>query len=223
LPVFVLGSSTLLDPMKFSPEFKQAISDLPSAEKDRLILRLLKKDERLANRIYFELLDTNTAEDRRLILETEILKSIKMFADRFSSPGYLLIDTRWVSGKITEHVKITKDKYGEPYLNLILLINTLKKNEFNLNQSMFNKSYSFAIYVVARVYKILSLIQALHEDVHVEFKELLYELGVLIGKIPNLMKVAINNQLNLNWLLDGEIPEDIVDRQKELRKMGFLR
>ena len=45
--------------MKFSPEFKAAISDLPSAEKDKLIFRLLKKDENLANRIYFELLDIN--------------------------------------------------------------------------------------------------------------------------------------------------------------------
>lgn len=209
--------------MKFSPEFKQAISDLPSVEKDKLILRLLKKDEILANRIYFELLDTNTVEDRRLILEVELFEAINEHANRFNSPGYLLIETRWGSGKITEHVKITKDKYGEPYLNLILLIKTLKTNELNLNQCTFGKSYTFNIYIVARVYKILTLIQALHEDLHVEFNDALHELGFLFANSPHLMKVSINNQLNINWLLSGEIPADIVDQQKELRKMGFLR
>jgi hypothetical protein len=209
--------------MKYSPEFKKAISDLPNSEKDKLILRLLKKDKILADRIYFELLDTNTAEDRRLIVEAELLKTINEHANRFKSPGYLLNETRWESGKITEHVKITKDKYGEPYLNLILLIKTLKTNELNLNQCTFGKSYTFNIYVVARVYKILTLIQALHEDLHVEFSDALHELGSLFENSHHLMRVSINNQLNLNWLLSGEIPIDIVHRQKELRKMGFLR
>jgi len=209
--------------MKFSPEFKAAISDLASDEKDKLILRLLKKDEALANRIYFELLDTNTVEDRRLIIENELIKQINTQANRFYSPGYLLVDTRYSSGKITEHVKITKDKYGEPYLNLILLINTLKKNELNLNKSTFGKSYTFNIYVVVRVYKILTQIQALHEDLHVEFKELMYELGYLFGGFPFLMKVSINNQMDPNWLLSGEIPSDIVEQQKQLRAMGFLK
>lgn len=209
--------------MKFSPEFKQAISDLPSAEKDKLILRLLKKDENLANRIHFELLDINTAEDRRSIVENELINDIALQVKRFHSPGYLLLDTRYASGKITEHVKITKDKFGEPYLNLILLINTLKKNELNLNTSVFGKSYTFNIYVVARVYKILTQIQSQPQDLHLEFKELLNELGSLFGKFPFLMKVSINNQLDPNWLIDGEIPEDIVDLQKELRAMGFLK
>lgn len=209
--------------MKFSLEFKAAISDLPSVEKDKLIFRLLRKDPDLANRIFFELIDTNTVEDRRLMIENELNKYTSIQANRFFSPGYLLQETRFASGKITEHVKITKDKYGEPYLNLLLLINTLKKNELNLNNSTFSKSYTFNIYVVARVYKILTQIQALHEDLHVEFNELMNELGCLFGGFPFLMKVAINNQLDPNWLLSGEIPDDIVDQQKELRAMGFLK
>jgi len=183
----------------------------------------LRKDPDLANRIYFELLDTNTAEDRRLMIENELIKHINIQADRFFSPGYLLQETRFASGKITEHVKITKDKYGEPYLNLLLLINTLNKNELKLNRSTFAKSYTFNIYVVARVYKILTQIQALHEDLRIEFNDLMNELGSLFGLFPFLMKVSINNQLDPNWLLSGEIPDDIVNQQKELRAMGFLK
>lgn len=209
--------------MKFSPEFKVAISELSNKEKDQLILRLLKKDKILAERIYFELLDPNTVEDRRLIIEQKLIDAIKTQSQRFYTTGYLLQNTRWASGVITEHVKITKDKYGEPYLNLILLINSLKCNKSNLNGGTYNKSYSFNIYVVARIFKIMTQIQALHEDLRIEFKDLLNELASLFEQFPYLMKVAINNHLDLNWMLSGEIPEDIVARQKELRAKGFLK
>ena len=49
----------------FHKEFKEALSRLPSKEKDKLILRLLKKDLVLANRLLFELLSTNTVEEER--------------------------------------------------------------------------------------------------------------------------------------------------------------
>lgn len=43
---------------KYSKEFKEAISRLPSTEKDKLIFRLLKHDMALENRLYFELVNT---------------------------------------------------------------------------------------------------------------------------------------------------------------------
>lgn len=48
--------------MKFDPEFKKALSQLPSGEKDKLILRLLKHDLTLANRLAFELLSADSAQ-----------------------------------------------------------------------------------------------------------------------------------------------------------------
>ena len=209
--------------MKLTPEFKKAISELSDVEKDKLIFRLIKKDPDLANRIYFELIDTDSVEDKRLIVENEIIKYILLQAKRYYSPGYVLMETRFASGKISEHVKITKDKYGEPYLNLLMLIKTLKENQQNLKNTTFGACYTLNIYIVARVYKILTQIQALHEDLHLEFRELLENLGELFGQFPFLMKVAIQNQLNVNWLFSGEIPNDIVTIQKELRANGFLK
>lgn len=209
--------------MKLTPEFKNAISDLPSNEKDKLIFRLLKKDIDLANRIYFELIDTDSAEDKRKIIEKEIVQYINKQSKRFHSAGYVLMETRFLSGKISEHVKITKDKYGEPYLNLLMLIQTLKENQQNLKISTYGACYTLNIYIVARVYKILAQILALHQDLHLEFNELLENLGELIAESPFLMKVAIQNQLDVNWLTKGEIPSDIVKIQKELRANGFLK
>ena len=104
-----------------SKELKKAIQELPSSEKDKLIFRLLKKDLDLTNRLHFELVDTETVEDKRNSFEKVMLKKINHFTERFYSVGYLLQDTRYVSGDISAHVKITKDKFGEISLNLKML------------------------------------------------------------------------------------------------------
>ena len=41
--------------MEFSKEFKAALSQFSSKEKDKLIFRLLKKDKLLSKKLYFEL------------------------------------------------------------------------------------------------------------------------------------------------------------------------
>lgn len=205
----------------FTKEFKQAIQELPSAEKNKLIIRLLKRDLDLANRLYFELVDGETVEDKRAAFEIDMLKKIKNFSERFYSVGYLLQDTRFLSGEITNHVKITKDKFGEISLNIKMLIHLLKINNERIQSQP--KSYTLCIYVIARAFKILLLIKAIDEDYFIDFKEDLTLLGELIGQNPMLMRTAINNGLDVNWLLSGEIPEDIVAIHKEIRANGFLK
>ena len=51
--------------MTFDPEFKKALQLLPDSEKDKLILRLLKRDLNLANKLRFELVDTESVQDKR--------------------------------------------------------------------------------------------------------------------------------------------------------------
>jgi hypothetical protein len=41
-------------------DFKIALQELPEKEKDKLILRLLRRDLDLAEKLYFELVDTDT-------------------------------------------------------------------------------------------------------------------------------------------------------------------
>ena len=209
--------------MTFPKEFKEAIQNLPSAEKDKLIFRLLKHDLDLANRLHFELVNTETVEERRSTMQKGITKSIIRISDRFYSMGYLLMDVRDLSGEISEHVRITKDKFGEASLNIQMLNEVLKINKTRLENSKTNDSYKIYIYVIARAFKILLLIQALHDDYLMEFKKGLKELGTLISQNPSLMKIAINNGLDVNWLLESEIPENIVAIHKELRSNGFLK
>ncbi|OAB27951.1 hypothetical protein SAMN05444395_103240 [Flavobacterium fryxellicola] len=207
----------------FTKEFKKAIQELPSAEKDKLIFRLLKRDVDLANRLHFELVDTETVEDKRIAFEKLMLNKINHFTERFYSVGYLLQDTRYVSGDISEHVKITKDKFGEISLNIKMLNHLLLLNNERIQSQSYAKAYTMCIYVIARAFKILILIKAIDDDYFLDFKEDLEKLGVLIGNNSLLMKTAIHNGLDVNWLINGEIPENIVAYHKNVRQQGYLK
>ena len=204
-------------------DFKKALQELSDKEKDKLILRLLRRDMDLAEKLYFELVDTDTIEDKRRILESTISKSIQRFSENYHSLDYIAVEMRSISGKISHHVKITKDKFGEISLNLQMLNETIEQNTFSLSHSKPQKSNKFYNYVIVRAFKILLLIDALHEDFLLDFKEDLERLGVNISKNEMLLKTANYNSLHVNWILDAEIPENIVQIHKEIRAAGFLK
>lgn len=209
--------------MKFDPEFKKAISQLSSQDKDKLILRLLKHDLTLANQLYFELISDDSVQSRRLKMETRVKNVIKQATNHYYSPGYLLLYARDLSGEITEHVKTTKDKYGDASLNLLMLNELLNYNNERIAESKPTKSHTLSIYIIARSFKILILLKALHEDYFIEFADDLKELGKRISDNPVLMKTAIYNGFDVNWLLQAEIPVDIVAIHKDVRTKGFFK
>lgn len=207
----------------FSKEFKKAIENLPSTDKDKLIFRLLRRDLDLADRLHFELVDTETVEQKRKKLSDLVSEKIQQTSSNFYSLGYLFMDIRFISGDINEHVRITKDKFGEITLNLQMLIEVLKINSIHIKNSKPKDAYKLLIYVIARSFKILLLIKALDEDYLADFKDDLSKLGNLIGSYDLLMKLAIQNGLDVNWFIEGEIPENIVAFHKQLKVDGFLK
>ena len=209
--------------MTFDPELKKALQLLPDAEKDKLILRLLKYDLHLANQLRFELVDTESVEDKREQIKKRIIKRIELATERYYSVGYLLMDVRDISGEINEHVSITKDKWGEISLNCLMLRQLLELNNEGIGAETFDKAYTLCIYIIARIFKILMLIQKQHEDLHIEFSEDIETIGKLVGKNHLLMKTAIHNGLDVNWLIQFEIPNNIADIYKTLRKNGQLK
>ena len=216
-------SNSKISKMTFEKEFKTALQNLPSAEKDKLILRLLKRDLDLANRLLFELVSTQSIEDRRELIQNEVTIAIKRASNRFYSLGYLLMDMRELSGRITEHVKITKDKFGEISLNLQMLNEILTINKLYIVNSKPKDAHTFCVYVIARAFKILMLINVLHEDYRIEFKNDLEKLGLLISENRLLIKTAFYNGLDVKWLLESVIPTNIVAIHKDIRSNGFLK
>lgn len=204
-------------------DFKKALQELSDKEKDKLILRLLRRDMDLAEKLYFELVDTDSIEDKRRIMERTLSKYIIRFSENYHSLDYIAVEMRSISGKISHHVKITKDKFGEISLNLQMLNEVIEKNAFSLTHSKPQKSNKFYNYVIVRTFKILLLINSLHEDFLLDFKEDLKRLGMHISNNKMLLRTANYNSLDINWILDAEIPENLVQIHKEIKAAGFLK
>lgn len=209
--------------MTLPKELKEAISKLSSGDKDKLIFRLLKKDLVLANQLLFELVSDENVEEKRAQVKKQLANLIELATFRFHSTGWLNMDVRDMSGIINEHVSITKDKYGEAYLNLWMITEVLERNNEKILSESIGKTEKFCVAVIARSFKILLLIKKLHDDYRVEFEDDLMKLGRLIGENMYLMKFAIYNGFDVNWLINAEIPENIEQIHKDIRDRGCLR
>ncbi|MDB4088149.1 hypothetical protein N9544_00845 [Flavobacteriales bacterium] len=208
--------------MKFNKEFKDAVLQLSQIEKDKLLIRLLKKDKVFSKQLQFELLDNNSTDERQLLMEDIIKEKVAYFATKRYTPTYLLKRLRSVSTLITEHVKITKDKMGDSYLNLILLTETLETFNIKLEKTTPGQSRKLGIYFVSKAFKILIGITKLHEDYFLEYRDNLEKLGKLFINNKHMMRTAIQNGFDVNWLLTTEYPEDIEDIYKEIKAAGYL-
>jgi hypothetical protein len=204
-------------------EFKKALQELPEKEKDKIIFRLLRRDMDLAEKLHFELVDTDSIEDKRRNMDTIISNDIKRFSENYHSLDYIALEMRRISGKISHHVKITRDKFGEISLNLQMLNQVIEQNAFSLTHSKPQKSAKFYNYTIVRAFKILLLINLLHEDLLLDFKDDLKKLGANISSNKMLLKTANFNSLEINWLIEAEIPENISQIHKEIKAAGFLK
>ncbi|CAA7390331.1 deoxyuridine 5'-triphosphate nucleotidohydrolase [Chryseobacterium fistulae] len=208
--------------MEYSKEFKAAISAFSSKDKDRLIFRLLRKDKLLSKKLYFELIDLETTDDKREKMEVDIHEKLLLASKYMGNPKYYLSIIRKISAEITEHVKITTDKFGDVYLNVLLINKILESNE-DLIKLRFDNTYKLYLYIINKIFKILVLIKKLDEDYWIEIDELLENTNVKIHKNPSLEKLCSNNHLNFNWLKCDEIPKDIDLILKEIKSQGFLK
>lgn len=208
--------------MEYSKEFKTALSQLSGVEKDRLIFRLLKKDKILSKKLYFELIDEETADQKRDQMEETVKEKVEYAAKYLSNQKYFLILIRKISAEITEHVKVTSDKFGDVSLNLVLVTEILKFND-KLSRLRFNDVYKLYIYLINKVVKALILTKKLDEDYWMEIDEYLSEVNdKIIGNIY-LEKLFINNGIDFNWLNAEKIPEHFDLIIKDIKNQGFLK
>lgn len=208
--------------MEYSKEFKQALSEFSSVEKDRLIFRLLKKDKLLSKKLYFELIDPETTDQKRNQMEENIEEKVLLASRYIGNPKYYLVLIRKISAEITEHIKITTDKFGEISLHLLLVNKILESNE-KLNQQRFDNIYKLYIYLINKIVRALILIKKTDEDYWLEFDELLQAIDFQIHENIYLEKLCINNSFDFNWLKCEYIPDHLDLIIKDIKSQGFLR
>ncbi|MGL6129590.1 deoxyuridine 5'-triphosphate nucleotidohydrolase [Chryseobacterium artocarpi] len=208
--------------MEYSKEFKAALSAFSSTEKDKLIFRLLKKDKLLSKKLYFELIDPETTDDKRNAMEENVEEKILLASKYIGNAKYFLTIVRKISAEITEHVKITTDKFGDVSLNLLMINKILDYNN-DLSRQRFDNVYKLYLYIINKLFKSLILIKKLDEDYWMEIDELFRETQNKISENHYLQKLCINNGLDTNWLECDNIPENIEQTMKEIKSQGFLR
>lgn len=208
--------------MEYSKEFKTALSQLSPVEKDRLIFRLLRKDEILSKKLYFELIDHETVDQKRDAMEELIKEKVEYASKHISNQKYFIGLIRKISSQITEHVKVTTDKFGDISLNLLLINEILESNE-KLSRQRFNDVYKLYLYIINKIVKSLALTKKLDEDYWMEIDEYL---SVAHDKITNniyLEKLFINNGVDFNWFSVERIPEHFDLIIKDIKNQGFLK
>ena len=105
-----------------------------------------------------------------------------------------MMQMRYVNGRITEHVKITKDKYGEVELT-ILLLNTAFNRFQKMPNDKWNRADTFADYVVKRTLSVLKVLEKLHEDHYLDFKEDLNQLFTSLHTYRRTTSLARENAI----------------------------
>lgn len=208
--------------MEYSKEFKAALSAFSGTEKDKLIFRLLRKDKLLSKKLYFELIDPETTDDKRNAMEANVEEKIILASKYIGNTKYFLTIIRKISAEVTEHVKITTDKFGDVSLNLLMIDKILDYNN-DLSRQRFDNVYKLYLYIINKIFKSLILIKKLDEDYWMEFDELLRSIQQKIEENNYLIKLCINNGLDLNWFECDNIPENIDQIMKEIKGQGFLR
>ncbi|AYZ34217.1 deoxyuridine 5'-triphosphate nucleotidohydrolase [Chryseobacterium indologenes] len=208
--------------MEYSKEFKAALSAFSSQEKDKLIFRLLRKDKLLSKKLYFELIDPENTDDKRNAMEEQVEEKILLASKYIGNAKYFLTIIRKISAEITEHVKITTDKFGEVSLNLLMVSKILDYNN-DLSRQRFDNVYKLYIYMINKVFKSLVLVKKLDEDYWMEIDEYLRDIQTKISENHYLQKLCINNNLDFKWFVCDDIPDNIDQIMKDIKKQGFLR
>ena len=111
-------------PANIDQKLARAILNMPQEEKDKLLLRLLRKEPLLVEKMRNEFFSSQAdIEEARAALKHEIETrfSDERYASYHHSPGLAMMEMRDFAGYVTRHAKITRDKSGEIELLLSLI------------------------------------------------------------------------------------------------------
>ena len=205
--------------MKIEADFKAALAELPEKEKDKLIVRLLRKDKVLLQKLHFELVSANTVEDERNLLAERIIQNLKNPRIVANYHDWMR-EMRTLSGAITLHLKVTGDKVGEVSLTILLLQTVLAENSERIHKLTPKNALKIAKYLTGKLYKVVVLIQALHEDLRIEFNEELEELGKMWQNSDYFLRYSNTAGCQIEWFLEGEFPDNVKERMAAARKRG---
>jgi len=161
---------------KIDAVLQEAILELPQKEKDKLLLRLIRKNKTLINQLHFQLLEDESdllarRNDTLAALDDALaLMEVRLEARRYYTAKDLLKTFRALSGVINQHVLITKDKVGEIELRAHILSETFRLAPGYFQESAFGNE-KLLHYAAGRIKNLLTSFEKLHEDLRYDYQE----------------------------------------------------
>ena len=191
--------------VKLTDEQKSMIRELPLREKDKLLLRLIAKDELLLEQLTFQHLEQGETVDERADEMMDFLRET-LRGEIGYSPGELMMAMRRVSGYVTRHARVTKDKLSEVALITEMLHYGLDQHTARMRRRYrnYDRWYKFSMYVTKRVPTLLRKADKLHPDLWMEVEGKLNELLVMIWDTPELSGEAERQALPREWVPGSE-------------------
>lgn len=177
--------------MALPDQLKKAIIQIPAKEKDKLLIRLITKDKTLTDRLHFELLENSaTIPERREEITNRITRTSKF---NQNTPGWVLMDMRELSGEISYHVKVTKDKAGAIELNLFLM-NTFMESYQSILKTYSSKADTCALYIAKKAQTILNGLNKLDEDYRFDY---IRDTNIMLGFVHQLCSKMYARQMEI--------------------------
>ncbi len=159
------------------PTLKKAILDLPQQEKDKLLVRLVGKDELLMKQMHFQLLEDEA--DLELRIEA-VQQQLQFIFDRntdyiantnqYHNAHQLMGELKYASGIINEHFAVTKDKMSEIQLRLSLVSQSFAHFDKLFDPHPYGRNDKLLNYQAGRIKYIIGKYEKLHEDLQFEFR-----------------------------------------------------
>jgi hypothetical protein len=188
--------------IKIDDDLKAAIALLKPAEKDKLLYRLIPKDEKLMRQLIFQLLDggdESAREERAVAIKQYINKNLTKSGASSYSPGYLLMELRHFNARISEHTQATKDKLGEVTLPVFMIVEALRRHYDMMKSMPERRSDTLAPYLVKRTIQLVNKADKLHEDYHIEFRRDLNEILAILWEFKPTQWYAKELGLPKTW------------------------
>jgi hypothetical protein len=207
--------------MTIDNDLKEAICQMPQKEKDKLLLRLIRKDKILTQKLFFELLENKSMEDKREELEEKILLELDQLSKGYFTSHQLLTWLKSISRQITIHLKVTKDQLGEISLHLLTLNCTLERCHERLYHMDDIKTQKLYDYMAAKTLRMIKLIQQSHEEVRFDYKGAIEQWGRQVSNNPSLKDRLIKKGLKISWLVDFNLPEVVSPKKNIPRQETF--
>lgn len=150
-------------------ELEDAILNLPVKERNKLLLRLIRKDKILTEQLHFKLLEHPEIDLK--LRESEIYEYIDeyLYKRRGQSNKTVLLRLREIFSKISHHHKITGDKIGEVRLSVRAAYITCKYHQDAFENEFRSDTEKLSIFIRRKVSAMLNKYQKIHEDYKIEF------------------------------------------------------